>query len=281
MNAVHGTLFSIISNVILRGGKQNYWHPFVHLFVRASFALGEFRAVTLFVLCPPPLILCPPTPFGAMMPSTHSSSGVIDPLPLPNNAERTTDAIIPPRGDRDNENHHQGMWGRVGRLRLLLGHLGSALFLPSSSSSSVCVLRGPFLPSVRPSPSSILAPGGFTAEASATTPLRNLRPVACTCRDGAGAALAPSVHPLHDSIVHPTGPTRVLRSRVRHSGQGHAREALRGQKQNRGGVRKGGPLTDSGCGPGLTQRRRLPRRRHSVEHWWPPRDRESGSKWNN
>ena len=98
MNAVPGTLFSIISNVILRGGKQNYWHPFVHLFVRASFALGEFRAVTLFVLCPPPLILCPPTPFGAMMPSTHSSSGVIDPLPLPNNAERTTDAIIPPRG---------------------------------------------------------------------------------------------------------------------------------------------------------------------------------------
>ena len=178
------------------------------------------------------------------------------------------------------------MWGRVSRLRLLLGHLGAV-----PPIVVVVVFGSRFkraLPAVRPSVRRHLP--YLRRAGSLRRPVRPLHSAICGPLHAPAAmalarrSLRRSIHPLHDSIVHPTGPTRVLLSRVRHSGQGHAREALRGQKQNRGGVRKGGPLTDSGCGPGLTQRRRLPkRRRHSlsVEHWWPPRDREPGSKWNN
>ena len=111
MNAVPGTKFSIISNVILRGSKITG----ILLSIR-SCSVCSRRIPSCYPFCSlssiPSFFVLPPTPFGAMMPSTHSSSGEERrhrplPSPLPN-AERPTDAIIPPWG-RGNENHHQVM----------------------------------------------------------------------------------------------------------------------------------------------------------------------------
>ena len=82
-----------------REGKQNCWHPFVHLFVLRLLSANSELLTFLF---PPslccPLILCPPTPFGAMMPPpTHSSSSavIIDPLPRPAECQVPTELRVP------------------------------------------------------------------------------------------------------------------------------------------------------------------------------------------